>query len=353
MEDYDFIGQKRCRPDTEDDFPVGDISKSKRARVHGVMTKLSPMKSSTSGKSKYFSGELTDGGAKVRFVGFDSKLHERMSRFHEKKEAIALSNCEVKEGKYSSGLEVVVRGSSELMASPKKFDVPAKMFDDAEDIITLDELRGIANFQRVSVRVKVIVAEEPVTVKNGLVKQEYVVADATGSCKVVTWEKDIGCMEMETCYELIGLMTRVFKGEKYLSIPKDGFEIKLIGDIGAVEDNAVELTKDKKVCNVIILGVKYLDTYSGCYGCGGKVQTRSEVLGQCTRCKAVQRLERCDQKTSARVDVASEDGMQTLSVFSPVAEEICKGAATVDALLSCDAFDAMCSETDVIVSICR
>ena len=103
-------------------------------------------------------------------------------------------------------------------------------------------------------------------------------------------------------------MTRVFKGENYLSIPEDRSQIIEIVDIGVVEETAVELTKDKKIHNVVVLGVKYFDTYSGCHRCGGKVQLHSEILGQCTRCKAVQNLERCEKKTSARLDVKCEKG---------------------------------------------
>lgn len=45
------------------------------------------------GKSKYISMELGDGEKNVHFVGFDSKFHDEMSRIHEKKEAISVSNC--------------------------------------------------------------------------------------------------------------------------------------------------------------------------------------------------------------------------------------------------------------------
>ena len=47
-------------------------------------------------------------------------MHEKLSDVHDKKEPLALSNCEVKEGKYFSGLEVVKK-SSEIHSSPKKF----------------------------------------------------------------------------------------------------------------------------------------------------------------------------------------------------------------------------------------
>ena len=42
---------------------------SKVAKVHGMLTALSAMKSSSSGSGKYFDGQLTDGEKLSRFVG--------------------------------------------------------------------------------------------------------------------------------------------------------------------------------------------------------------------------------------------------------------------------------------------
>ena len=49
-------------------------SPSKKARVHGVLASVSPMKSSNRG-SKYF---LTDGVKAIRFVGFDTSLQQKL-----------------------------------------------------------------------------------------------------------------------------------------------------------------------------------------------------------------------------------------------------------------------------------
>lgn len=136
-----------------------------------------------------------------------------MSRFHE--EALSVSNCKVREGKYCSELGGVVGSALELSVT-QEFVVPSKMFDNGTGKMTLGELPGILNFQRVSVRVKVIAEEGPLTVNKRLLKQENVVADTSESCKVVTWEKDVGAMEIRNSYELTGLMTRVSKGETSL-----------------------------------------------------------------------------------------------------------------------------------------
>lgn len=96
---------------------------------------------------------------------------------------------------------------------------------------------------------------------------------------------------------------------------KDRFQIIKIGDIGVVEENVVKFTTDTKTHNVVVLSVKYFEIHTECYKYGGKVQLRSEILGQCTRCEAVQKLERCE-KTSAKLDVKCEEGIQMLTVFT-------------------------------------
>ena len=43
----------------KDEFEIGELHMSKCARIHGVVTSISPMKLSASGKSQYFDGELS------------------------------------------------------------------------------------------------------------------------------------------------------------------------------------------------------------------------------------------------------------------------------------------------------
>ena len=175
-------------------------------------------------------------------------------------------HCEVKEGKYSTELEVVVRRSTELHKSTKKFDVAASMFVVNDNLVMLEEIPRLSNYRRVSVRVKVMAEEEAI---EGLVKQEYAIADVTASCKIVTWKDNIGVLQPGNSYKLSGLMVRMYNGKKYLSVPKDGFQISSIEDIGVVEDVEVEVAKERKLTNVGIVGIKVFEIYSGCYACMG------------------------------------------------------------------------------------
>ena len=59
---------------------------------------------------------------------FDPNMHEKLSDIHQKKHSLALFNCEEKEGKNFTGLEVFVKKSTEVHHLPKKFEVPNSMF---------------------------------------------------------------------------------------------------------------------------------------------------------------------------------------------------------------------------------
>ena len=113
-------------------------------------------------------------------VGFDAKVHQKLSNFHNKNEAVIMTNCEVKENKCSCDLEVVVRKSYEFHRSPAKYNVDVSTFlCDSMRGVTLNELpTHLVNFQRVNVRVKVVGERDPVKVKD-LLKQEYIIADST------------------------------------------------------------------------------------------------------------------------------------------------------------------------------
>uniref|UniRef100_A0A1X7T4H9 Uncharacterized protein n=1 Tax=Amphimedon queenslandica TaxID=400682 RepID=A0A1X7T4H9_AMPQE len=48
--------------------------------IHGVITKLSPMKQSSSSKRKYFDGWVTDDQGLKRFVSFSTALIDKMKK---------------------------------------------------------------------------------------------------------------------------------------------------------------------------------------------------------------------------------------------------------------------------------
>lgn len=265
-------GATRKRPHEEEFKDMASLSPSKTAKVHGYLQALSPIKQSSKGKSKYFTCEVTDGNTYRRAVGFDPKLHQKLSSFYDKKEPVAIGNCQIKESAYSSQLEVIIRNSSDLQRSSLEFAVDVDNLKvDCSDVVTLDELPQLANFERVSVQVKVVTECDASKVKD-LTKQEYIIADATGVTKIVTWEDNLGLLQEGLSYKLTGLTVRTFQNEKYLSIGMDGFGISEIDDIGEVYNTTI-VVDERKLVNAVFVGVKSLDMFSACYSCAGKVVT--------------------------------------------------------------------------------
>lgn len=93
------------------------------------------------------------------------------------------------------------------------------MFVTDEHVVTISEIPKLANYQRVTLRVKVLHEGKVQTVKSNLCKQEYIIGDATGSCKIVTLGDDCG-ISPEQSVKLSGLLVRTFNGKKYVSIPR-------------------------------------------------------------------------------------------------------------------------------------
>ena len=132
---------------------------SKRAKIHGVVQSLSPMQASSSGSTKFFSGEITDGKSNLRLVGFDTKQQQKLAEFQKKKEPVALLKCEIKPSKWGSQLEVLMRKDTELQKSPKKFNVTSLVCNTSNEI-TLNQLQDLNSYQRVVATVKVVSAQE-------------------------------------------------------------------------------------------------------------------------------------------------------------------------------------------------
>ena len=99
---------------------------------------ISPMKKGK--KAEYFEAKLTDGLKQMRVVGFKGGHRKRLASFEaESQGSVSLQNCQVKKARQSDELEIVLKSSSCVEASPKKFatDCVAKILSSK---ITLDPL---------------------------------------------------------------------------------------------------------------------------------------------------------------------------------------------------------------------
>ena len=207
-----------------------------------------------------------------------------------------------------------MRKSTDIQKSHTKLDATAIITKLPTDLITLDQLQTIENFQRVTVKIKVISVKYE-EVKKGLLKQDCVVGDATGTAKITVWEDNVGLFTVDESYKLSGAMVQSLKGNKYLSIPKYDFTVEPIDDIGTV-NISTETDEIRILEDVEVRGVKFFDSYKGCHTCKGKVTPTTEKVGKCNRCNSIQRLDKCYDQVTAKLELGNDTEFKVLSSFS-------------------------------------
>ena len=85
----------------------------------------------------------------------------------------------------------------------------------------------------ITVKVKTVDPSEKVRKRDGQMfkKQDCVVADSEGCCRVVLWEHDVGRLKEDECYRLEKMFVRSYREMNFLSIGKES-EMVEVDDIG-------------------------------------------------------------------------------------------------------------------------
>ena len=159
-------------------------------------------------------------------------------------------------------------------------------------------------------------------------------------------------MVMGNSYRLTNIIVRSYQQVKYLSMPKEGATIVQIEDIGKVADadtaeNYITITTAE------VVGVQRLDMYSACLACKAKVSPTSEILGSCSKCDMVQRIDRCKKQLSAKLIIADGAEYITLNAFGSNVMDIAQQeVVTIEGLLAASPF-SVTYDNNVITSIGR
>ena len=231
----------------------------------------------------------------MRMVGFRGDQRYQLASYHDSAQSVALYNCEVKPARQSEELQIVMRSSTQVQASPKKFDIDCKdVSRNIADQITLSGLDDKNTFDRVSLAAKVLNVAEPSKVSGDLTKQDITIADRTAAARMTLWEADIEHMKEGKSYKLTNFVVRTYQGSKYLSMPKEGANLDEIADIG-------EIAADDIPENVVtahdveVIGVQTLDSYPSCVACNSKVEPTltDDQIACCTKCNVVQCIDKC------------------------------------------------------------
>ncbi len=278
--------------------------------LHGVAANVSPMKQGK--RARYFDGKLTDGETQIRIVGFQGELRSRLASYQEKQESVALVDCKVKRGR-SEELEVVLKSSSSVASSTKKFSI-GDISAIGSSEIQLKALNDRNVYDKVCVSGKVIRVQEPVKVSGGFRKQDVTLADSTAAARITLWEADIGRLEDGQSHRLTDVVVQSYQRLKYLSVPKQGATICKIEDIGKVADDDIP-ENFMTASGVTVVGVMSLGKYLSCLACKKKVNPTTEKLGKCTNCSMVQCIDQCKKQLSAKLVFSLGADYLKLNVF--------------------------------------
>ena len=292
----------------------------KNASVHGIVTSISPIKKGRT--CNYFDGTLNDGTDKIRFVGFGGSQQRIMSDYKERSLTLNLDDCEVKPARRGLKMEIMLKGSTTLTNSPKKFHIPPAELQESGPLkINLDSLSSVNVCERVTVDIKVICVSDPIIVaeKN---KQDVTVADQSSSVTVTLWEDSVNSLQEHKSYRLHNFVVREYALVKYLSIARSDCAINEISDIGEVKDSQHPNEEDlSEINHVRIVGVPQQEA---CLRCKGRVEPCTPPLGRCSKleCNMLQDYDICAEVLSAKLLFLHNLKMITLMALGPILKQM-------------------------------
>ena len=201
------------------------------------------------------------------------------------------------------------------------------LHDATNEVTKLMDVGTLATGQQVTGLVKIITVGSAVVVKSELQKQECVVGDVSGCCRIVLWNDDIGKLLKEKSYKLSYVIVKQWDGVKYLSVSK-GSEIDCVEDLGDVADVVCGDEDSIVACRVVegeIDAVEFFDEYVQCIGCKSKVESLDRIIGECKKCGILMKMKRGVKCVIAKVLIFDGDEMIRVILFSSVINEIISG----------------------------
>ena len=285
--DLEPHGKKR----KEDTWDVSNIEESFAATVSGLITQVSPIKNSKKNANvRYFNGRISDGKQTARIICFDPSLHQTVDQALKNRSSISFVNCQVKPNVFDKQLEVVATTRTKVETTSRIYTVPTENFEDetSSKQISISELSDLSTtaLQQVDITIKVLSIDPSTTVNKNdgskVTKQDCIISDSTGTCRLVLWETDVEKLVQGQSYQIKGASVRIFKDTKYLSIGAN-CTFSEVADIGVVkepsddEDNA----KFKDVVGEIDT-VLSSEQYYSCKSCKSKLQ-QDGVFAKCPK----------------------------------------------------------------------
>lgn len=108
--------------------------------------------------------KLSDGQKTMWIVSFQPYPRSRLKESLDAATSVAVTHCQVKEGGFRRGLEIVAAGKSKIGPSPLKIKLPEDLSSidpDASSEVHTEEIENLAVMQSVTVHVKTILVGVP------------------------------------------------------------------------------------------------------------------------------------------------------------------------------------------------
>ena len=292
---------------TGDEVETSNVCEAKRsATVHGVVLQLFPVKNNKLGTRKWFDGQICDGKSVVRMVSYDTKHWGAMEKSKEEQSPIALRNCSIQRSKRTLDLEVIANDGTEVAASPKKYKIDKSIFLSSipsVKLYSLAEACKLAPRAVISDMAKVTAVNPPEKLvkkdrKTHVTKQDCLISDSTGTCRIVFWADRTGALKESESYHLHNVVLRQYNNKKYISVLEHDSELVPIPDFGKVDQRLIE---EETIIEGQVASIVGLEQYPSCLECHSKVLQIDSVCGQCSRCDAVMKLLKCSSSLVAKV----------------------------------------------------
>ena len=161
----------------------------------------------------------------------------------------------------SEDLDVMLRSSTRLHSSPKKFRVRdiAKLRN--SEIVCIARYIQHEGFRESDCERQSCEDERSCQRFGRIITKQDV---------ILAWEADVGSTTEGTSHRFNNIVVRSYQDVKYISLPKDGVNMVEIEDIGDVaEDNLSEYSIT--VHSAEVISVLTLESYAACLVCKAKV----------------------------------------------------------------------------------
>jgi uncharacterized CHY-type Zn-finger protein len=263
-----------------------------------------------------------------RGVCFSAERRSEMHALAQTKRPVKIENVDLRN---SYRDEITVKKFTKITPVEKcKFVFSQELSSSSDAIMSISSVSKLAKEQLVSIKAEVVqvssVKKISTSFKGELRKQDVIVRDSTSSIKIVMWEDNVDCVEVEKTYEFTNLRVKGSEYDRYLNTPQnERFSAKLCTaieqELVAVDSYLLESGKSVTVTGKIVAFKEAMKMHT-CIVCHKMVTIKpGGVLAFCQLCKMTQSKAGCQLQWKLKV-VVQDQNQKTRPVYLDMPQNI-------------------------------